>query len=57
MRDCRVCEIVVKSFGKYLNSFGAQISVFKIVLDDTRLLLGLQRLQGYQEDFYHNPYS
>jgi len=57
MRDCRVCEIIVKTFGKYLNSFGAQISVFKIVVGGTRLLLGIQRLQRRQEDLYYNPYS
>jgi len=33
MRDCRVCEVIVKTFGKYLNSIGAQILMFKIVLD------------------------
>jgi len=56
MRDCRVCGIIVKTFGKYLNSFRAQISIFKMVLDGTRLLLSLQRLQRRQEDLYYNPY-
>ena len=57
MRDCRVCEIIVKTFGKYLNSIGAQISILKIALDGKRLVLGPQRLQKLHEDFYYNPYS
>jgi len=57
MRGCRVYEIIVKTFGKYLISIGEQISIFKTALDGTRLLLGSQRLQRRHEDFYYNPYS